>query len=96
MSVDEELRVFLKELSSAISQCLSTPENLEKLEKLQRSGFDLYLLLETSDDSSPKISPTPILPIQLESVRSEPKQSARFELTSEDKDFLRTLKIKVD
>ncbi len=100
MNVEEKLKVLLRELSSAISRSLSTPENLARLEVLQKSGYEIFLILEATEENSGKLNPTPIVPLPL---RPEPQKTAAqqkkpflFELSEEDKDFLRTLKIKVD
>ena len=96
MSVDEQLKALLRELSASISRSLSTPENLLKLERLQHLGYDLYLILEPSDDVARKLTPAPINPVQAEKPVPQHRRQVSFELSDEDKDFLRTLKIKVD
>ena len=98
MDADEELKALLKDLSREISRCLASPENQAKLEKLQQKEYELYLILESSDDSSHKLTPGPILPLQFQPQpqRQPAKRVARFTLSDDDKDFLRTLKIKVD
>ncbi len=96
MDFDEELKLLLRELSTAVSRSLSSPENLERLEKLQKHGYDLFLILEGSDETAEKIESTPVIPIQPEMIRIEKKKQFEFKLSSDDKDFLRTLKIKVD
>lgn len=96
MNVDEQLKALLRELSGSISRSLSTPDNLLKLEKLQQLGYDLYLILEPSDEVAKKLTPAPINPFLSEQQPPPQKKSVSFELSDEDKDFLRTLKIKVD
>ena len=101
MNVDEKLKLLLRELSSAISRSLSTPENLARLEALQQSGYEIYLILEANEEKSNKLSPAPILPLPIQPLPpAKPSQSKRkafqFDLSEEDKDFLRTLKIKVE
>lgn len=96
MSVDDQLRALLRELSASISRSLSSPENLIKLEKLQHLGYDLYLILEPSDEVARKLTPAPIGPMAAESHQVPQKRAITFQLSEEDKDFLRTLKIKVD
>jgi hypothetical protein len=100
MNVEEKLKVLLRELSSAISRSLSTPENLARIEALQKSGYEIYLILEASEETAGKLNPAPIVPLPLrpEAPKSETQQkkSFQFELSDEDKDFLRTLKIRVE
>ena len=100
MSVDEKLKVLLRELSSAISRSLSTPENLARLEALHKSGYEIYLILEANEEKEGKLSPAPILPLPLQltpqKTTSKKRKAFQFDLSDEDKDFLRTLKIKVD
>lgn len=98
MDADEELKGLLKDLSREISRCLASPENQAKLEKLQENKYELYLILESGDESMHKLTPGPILPLQLQPKpqRPPPRRVTRFTLSDDDKDFLRTLKIKVD
>ena len=101
MNVDEKLKLLLRELSSAISRSLSTPENLARLEALQQSGYEIYLILEANEEkNNNKLSPAPILPLPIQPMPAKPATSKRkafqFDLSEEDKDFLRTLKIRVE
>jgi hypothetical protein len=100
MNVEEKLKVLLRELSSAISRSLSTPENMARLEALQKSGYEIYLILEASEEMAGKLNPAPIVPLPLRPEAQKPevqkKNPIQFELSDEDKDFLRTLKIKVE
>jgi len=100
MNVDEKLKVLLRELSTAISRSLSSPENMARLEALQKSGYEIYLILEANEGKASKLSPTPILPLPLHpqpEKKSRTKRKAfQFDLSEEDKDFLRTLKIRVE
>jgi len=97
MEEDDKLKLLLRELTGAISRCLSAPENLVRLERLQKSGYDLFLILEPSDEEAMRISPTPIMQMaQNQSPKPKQKKITAFQLSEEDKDFLRTLKIKVD
>lgn len=69
---------------------------MAKLERLQQLGYDLYLILEPSDEVARKLTPAPINPVLVEHQEPHHKKAITFELSEEDKDFLRTLKIKVD
>lgn len=96
MDSEQELKALLNELSAEISRSLSTPEMMAKLDKLQQNGYELYLILEPSDEDSRRLTPSPILPLQIGPHSQGKKKVLAFNLTDEDKDFLRTLKIKVD
>ena len=97
MEKDQELKELLREVSSAISESLSAPETVEKLEELQKKGYQLYLVMENNAAGGIRAKGSPIMPIEVTSgEKSEPKNTDEFELSDEDKNFLRTLKIKVD
>jgi hypothetical protein len=94
---DKDLKEILREVSSAISKSLSSPETLEKLEQLHQKGYQLYLVMEPKSDSPRKAGDQPIMPIQV--MKSDKKSFVKeegFALSESDKNFLRTLKIKVD
>lgn len=101
MDKDQDIRDVLKEVSNAISRGLSAPEAIEKLEYLQQRGFQLFLVLEPINRGQRVPGANPVLPIQVPSASAAAAKPARqsgedFALNEQDKDFLRTLKIKVD
>ena len=98
MENEQELKEILKEVSSAISKSLSTPETLERLEQLQQKGYQLYLVMEQTSEDMRKTGGSPIMPIQVQpaDVAKSKVSSRSFELSEDDKNFLRTLKIKID
>lgn len=99
MDKDQEIRDILKEVSSAISRSLSAPESIEKLEFLQQRGFQLFLVLEPINRMQRVPGANPVMPIQVPSpaaAQSLSQSGEGFTLNDQDKDFLRTLKIKVD
>lgn len=96
MDGDQELRDILKELSNAISRSLSSPEALGRLEKLQQKGYQLYLVLEPIVGGMRKHGSSPVMPIQIFPEGAATRKGRSFELSEDDKDFLRTLKIRVD
>jgi hypothetical protein len=96
MDDNPNLGELLKELSNAISRSLSSPETIGKLEKLQQQGYQLYLVMEPSSGEISRQGNSPVMPIQIFHEGPDSKPTRSFELTAEDKDFLRTLKIKVD
>lgn len=98
MEKDQELKEILKEVSSAISKSLSTPETLERLEQLQKKGYQLYLVMEPTTSEVRKKGSAPVMPIHvhMNDEQMAPSKTKTFSLSDDDKDFLRTLKIKVD
>lgn len=97
MEKDQELKELLKEVSSAISDSLSAPGTVEKLEELQKKGYQLYLVMENSAAGGIRAKGSPIMPIEVTSGHKPTRKNTdEFDLSDEDKNFLRTLKIKVD
>lgn len=102
MQDNEELRRILKEVSAVISESLSSPATMQKLEYLRDHGYQLYLVMEAPGESNEDLQRGPVMPIKVESKVTKGKASASskttdmFSLSKDDRDFLRTLKIKVD
>lgn len=98
MKNKQDLQEILNEVSQAVSKSMAEPEILEKLEILHKRGFRLYLVMESAKGGEGSESELPIIPIQVSArpARETPKDTSELELSNKDKDFLRTLKIKVD
>jgi hypothetical protein len=95
---NQDLQELLNEVSQAVSKSMAEPEILEKLEILHKRGFRLYLVMESGKGEETGESELPILPIQVSAkpVESASAKASELQLSKRDKDFLRTLKIKVD
>lgn len=99
MHDNDELKKILQEVSAAVSESLSIPAVLRKLEFLREKGFQLYLVMESADDSSMDKTPGPVMPIHVGVEKQNKSASGKrdmFSLSQDDKYFLRTLKIRVD
>ena len=97
MKNNQDLQELLNEVSQAVSKSMAEPEILEKLEILHKRGFRLYLVMESGQGEAGE-SELPVLPIQVSAKPAKPTTAAqpKLQLSGKDKDFLRTLKIKVD
>lgn len=76
---------------------------MQKLELLKDKGYQLYLIMESADETGVEKTPGPVMPIQVSKESGGRKPSVQrerrtdmFDLSKEDRDFLRTLKIRVD
>jgi len=107
MEDNEQLRKILKQVSSVISESLSSPATMQKLEFLRDHGYQLYLIMESTSGESGQERKGPIMPITVEArsgekrAEGERKPAGRSltdmsSLSKSDRDFLRTLKIRVD
>lgn len=98
MQFDDEFKKILKEVSAAISESLSSPGLVQKLEFLKQKGFQLYLIMESTSESGVEKNLGPVMPIQVagKGRQKQAKEPGAFSLSQDDKDFLRTLKIRVD
>lgn len=103
MQDNEQLRQILKEVSAVISESLSSPAVLQKLEFLRDNGYQLYLIMESHGEADMEGREGPVMPIQVGSPvesggkkRSTARKTDMFALSKSDRDFLRTLKIRVD
>lgn len=98
MKNNQDLQELLNEVSQAVSKSMSEPEILEKLEILHKRGFRLYLVMESGKEEDGADSEIPIMPIQVSArpVKTEKPEVKDLHLSKKDRDFLRTLKIKID
>ena len=104
MKKDTDLHEILKELSESIGESLSKDEVVDKLEYLQEKGFQLYLIMEPVDGNFTEGHNGPLMPIQVSKKKDKLRAAAKFNsdgtkrlaFSKEDRDFLKTLKIKAD
>ncbi len=90
--MDKRLKNMMKELGDAINNSLSDSEQIaEVISRIKAGGYDVVLVLEATigfnrrDDEETETT-------HINTRRS----SARFEVTSQDVKFLKSLRIRVD
>ena len=91
MELDENFKRLIHELGQAINDSLSESDAIsEVMARIRSSGYDLFLVLEvTIGFNKQGLSDTAIVPAK-EANRTE------FQLTNQDAQFLRALKISVE
>jgi hypothetical protein len=93
LELDENFKRLIDELGQAINDSLSESEAIsDVMARIRASGYDLFLILEVTIGFNKKDGPDVRL------ARRERKASHRthFQLTNQDAQFLRSLKISVD
>jgi len=96
MEIDDKLKALIKNLGAAINEAISNSEEIGKsLDKIRANGFDLFLMLEATVGLQKKGAKSGKVTTVIQSV-SPAKESLKFEISADDKDFLRSMKIKVD
>lgn len=93
MELDDKFRELIKELGGAINESLSESDKIaEVMGRIRAAGYDLFLVLEVTIGFNKHGEP----------VRTRRKAPGRrtgkseFQLTSQDTEFLRDLKISVE
>ncbi|HEV2419910.1 MAG TPA: hypothetical protein VGX94_19105 [Terriglobia bacterium] len=93
MELDDKFKQLIKELGSAINESLSESDKIAGvMGRIRAAGYDLFLVLEVTIGFNKKV----------ETVRPRrgragaTRRKTEFQLTSEDAEFLRGLKISLD
>jgi len=88
--VDDQLKRLMKELGEAINQAVADSDTIsDVMGRIKAGGYDVFLMLEaTIGFNQREGSPDPDVP-------KEFKSSGEFEVTSQDLQFLRSLRIAV-
>ena len=93
MELDDNFKRMIDELGQAINESLSESEAIsDVMARIRRSGYDLFLVLEVTIGFNRKDGPD-ARPAQQD--RKETRRT-HFQLTNQDAQFLRALKITVD
>lgn len=93
MELDDRFKQLIKELGSAINESLSDSEKIAGvMGRIRAAGYDLFLVLEVTIGFNKKAETA--RPRRTRAASS--RRKAEFELTSEDAEFLRGLKISMD
>jgi len=96
MEIDDKLKELIKELGTAINDAISKSESIGKsLDKIRNNGYDLFLMLEATVGLQKKGSKPGKVSTVIQRVSST-RENLKFEISASDRDFLRSMKIKVD
>ncbi len=94
--MDHELKQLFQQLGEAINLSLTDSEEItEAIEKIKSSGYDVVLVLEATIGFSRKPEQERV---EEENPETEDVQHAlaEFKISSQDRKFLRSLRIKLD
>jgi hypothetical protein len=96
MEIDDKLKALIKELGTAINEAISNSESIgQSLDKIRTNGYDLFLMLEATVGLQKKGAKAGKVSTIIQSV-SPAAENLKFEISADDRDFLRSMKIKVD
>jgi len=94
LELDEKFKRLIKELGNAINDSLSESDKVaDVMARIRGAGYDLFLVLEVTIGFNKTGEANPPRRTRASSRRKELQQ---FQLTSEDAEFLRGLKISID
>jgi hypothetical protein len=94
LQIDENFKKLIKQLGNAINDSLADSQKISDImEQIRNSGYDLFLVLEVTIGFNKRgeadAAPAPQLGARKDS-------ETKFRLTSDDTQFLRSLKIRVE
>lgn len=94
MELDDRFKQLIKELGNAINESLADSEKVsDVMGRIRAAGYDLFLVLEVTVGFNK--SGVPIRP-RRRLTGGKRKVSQEFQITSEDAEFLKELRISLD
>jgi len=92
--LDDKFKRLINELGHAINESLSESEAIsEVMARIRAAGYDLFLILEVTVGFNKKGESNLVHRHKLD---PDEQHTTKFELTTQDAQFLRSLKIAVD
>jgi hypothetical protein len=94
LDLDDKFKRLIKELGDAINDSLSESSQIaEVMSRIRTAGYDLFLVLEVTIGFNKRGE---MNVVHRHEINAEGKEDPEFQLTSQDTQFLRALKIVVD
>lgn len=94
LELDQQFKRLVKELGHAINESLSDSERIaDVMGRIRTAGYDLFLVLEVTIGFN-KREATNL--VHRQKLASDPHREAEFNLTNQDAQFLRALRISVE
>ncbi len=94
MDLDDNFKRLIKELGDAINESLSDSEQIaDVMSRIRTAGYDLFLVLEVTIGFNKRGE---MNVVHRQELSADGKVDPAFQLTSQDTQFLRALKIVVD
>ena len=91
--MEKELQDLVEQLGSAIDEAIAESAHIgEIVHDMERAGYDLTLVLEATMRLSPKVEQRPFED-ESDQLTLPMEVSGRFELTTEDQEFLQAMKV---
>jgi hypothetical protein len=88
--VDDELKMLMKELGEAINHSVAESDEISNvMSRIKAGGYDVFLVLEATIGFNQRDDAGDVGPQKYNST-------GELEITSQDMNFLRSLRIKVD
>ncbi len=90
--MDKQLKSMIKELGDAINNSLSDSEQIaEVISRIKDGGYDVFVVLEATIGFNQRAESE-----EEESLAAPRRSSADFKITSQDVQFLKSLRISVE
>jgi hypothetical protein len=94
LDLDENFKRLIKELGDAINESLSDSERIaDVMSRIRNAGYDLFLVLEVTIGFNKRGE---VNMVRRQKISAEDQGDPEFNLTTQDTQFLRALKIVVD
>jgi hypothetical protein len=94
LDLDENFKRLIKELGDAINESLSDSERIaDVMSRIRNAGYDLFLVLEVTIGFNKRGE---VNMVHRQKISAEDETDPTFNLTTQDTQFLRALKIVVD
>ena len=92
--MDEQFKRLVKELGHAINESLAESERIaEVMGRIRAAGYDLFLVLEVTIGFNKRGEANLV---HRQKLSADDRREAEFQLTNQDEQFLRALRISVD
>ncbi len=94
MDLDDNFKHLIKELGAAINKSLSESDRIsEVMDRIRAAGYDLFLVLEVTIGFNKRGEANLV---HRQKLIPEQRHTTEFQLTNQDEEFLRALKISVE
>ena len=94
MDLDDNFKRLIKELGNAINESLSDSDKIaEVMGRIRAAGYDLFLVLEVTIGFNKRGEANLV---HRQKISAGQRQIPEFNITNQDAQFLRALKISVD
>jgi len=94
LELDDNFKRLIKELGEAINDSLSESEQIsDVMARIRGAGYDLFLVLEVTIGFHKRGE---VNLVHRQKLNAEPRSNPEFHLTTQDTQFLRALRIRIE